>query len=87
MPGIGLLSTIVLWPMMAAYFADALQASGDPQRMSEIMQAQMARVLHPGIGMIVSWVLGGVVYTIGLALIGGIQASAAARLASEAEAL
>lgn len=80
------LSAIIFWPMMASYFADVVYASGDPQQMNEVMQAQMARVLHPGIGMVLAWVLGGVVYTIGLALIGGIQASAAARLASEAEA-
>ena len=79
-----IVSTIVFWPMVGAYFSDALQAGGDPQQMNLVMQAQMARVLHPGIGMIVSWMLGGLVYTIGLALIGGIQASATAMLADDA---
>lgn len=77
------LSAIVIWPMMASYFTDALHASGDPQQMSQVMQAQMARILHPGIATIVSWVLAGLVYTIGLALIGGVQASAAVALAGD----
>jgi hypothetical protein len=78
-----IVSTIIFWPMMAGYFGDMMRAGDDPQRMNLVMQAQMARVLHPGIGMIVAWVLGGLVYTIGLTLIGGIQASATAMLAGE----
>ena len=77
------LSTIVLWPMMAVYFGDMMQAGGDPQAMNAVMQAQMARLMHPGIGMIIAWLLGGLIYTVGLTLIGGIQASAAARLVAE----
>lgn len=80
------LSTIVLWPMMATYFGDIMQAGGDPQAMNAVMQAQIARLTHPGVGMIVSWLLGGLIYTLGLTLIGGIQASATARLVGEVEA-
>lgn len=77
---ISLLSMIVFWPMFGSYLVDMMHASGDPQRMNAIAQAQLARTLHPGPAMIAMWLLGGAVYAIGLALGGGMVATAAVEL-------
>ncbi|MGN6278564.1 MAG: hypothetical protein ACTHM8_07560 [Sphingomonas sp.] len=82
---VAILSMIVFWPMLGGYFIDMMHASGDPQRMNAVVQAQVARTIHPGLGMIAMWVLGGVIYAIGLALGGGMLATAAIELAAEGD--
>lgn len=80
---VAILSMIVFWPMLGGYFIDMMHASGDPQRMNAVVQAQVARTIHPGMGMIAMWLLGGVIYAIGLALGGGMLATAAVELTAE----
>lgn len=81
---VAILSMIVFWPMLGGYFLDMMHASGDPQRMNAVMQAQVVRTIHPGPGMIVMWVLGAVINSIALVLGGGMLATAAVELSGRA---
>lgn len=81
------LSAVVFLPVMGSYFAESIHASGDPQRLNAVMQAQIARILHPGFGMIAIMVLGAAINAIAMALGGGMMATAAVELTGDADAI
>lgn len=78
-------SAVVFLPVMGGYFAESIRASGDPQRLNAVMQAQMTRMLHPGFGMIAIMVIGAAINAMAMALGGGMMAAAAVELAGESE--
>jgi hypothetical protein len=82
---------LVLWSVVASltagsYLAEVMRAAGNPQRIQQAAQAQMARQFETIDAMkIVTWVLGAIIGGVSVAVAGAAVATAARALASDRE--
>jgi hypothetical protein len=82
---------LVLWSVVASltagsYLAEVMRAAGNPQRVQQAAQAQMARQFETIDAMkIVTWVLGAIIGGVSVAVAGAAVATAARALASDRE--
>ena len=82
---------LVFWSVVASltagsYLAEVMRAAGNPQRIQQAAQAQMARQFETiDLMKIVTWVLGAIIGGVSVAVAGAAVATAARALASDRE--